>query len=189
MKDTIIMLGDSPFFNEVRSKLRYVLDKYYSIGINNIITKYYTNEHVYVDKPFTVLTNQYIGKTVTLKAYNSIIHKDNKCLLDLFSFDFNKHTVKDIYNGDRVAWRGFTHDFAISYCIREGFKRIILIGVADFVPGPHYSTHHDFKYSYTCRENSKKFIEDYASKVVTIETCNPKSYLKIPRVSIDDLLK
>lgn len=189
MKKTVLILGDSPFLGTLDDKMRYLLNKYYSIGINNIITKYYTNEHIFVDKHFTALTNQYIGKTVSLKSYDTLIHKDNKELYTIFSFDFNTQTIKDIYNGDNLAWRGFTHDFAISYAIKKGFKRIILIGAGDFTCGPHFSVPHAFKYSYTCRENSKKFIEEFASKAVTIETCNPKSYLKIPRVSIDDLLK
>lgn len=189
MKNTVIIVGDSPFLHKVEDKVRYLLDRYYSIGINNVITKYYTNEHIFVDKPFTALTNLYLGKTVTLKAYDNLIHKDNKYLIDLYSFNFDKDTVQDIYKEDSVAWKGFTHDYAISYCIKQGYKRIILLGAGDFTRGAHFSTPHTFKYSYTCKENSKRFIEDYASKVVRIETCNPDSYLKIPKVSIDDLLK
>ena len=186
---TILILGDSPFLAKVHEKVRPLLDRYYSIGINNIITKYYTNEHIFVDKPFTALTNNYVGKTVSPKAYDALIHKENKYLVDMFSFSFEKHTEKDICIGNRVAWCGFTHDYAISYCIQQGFKRIILVGAADFTSGPHFSTPYTFKYSKYCKEKSKKFIEDYVSKVVTIETCNPDSYLCIPRVSINDLLK
>lgn len=189
MKNTAIVLGDSPFLKEVEDKIRYVLDRYHSIGINNVITKYYTDEHIFLDKPFIALTNQYLGKTVTLKVYDSLIHKDNKCLLDILSFDFHKHTCKDICNGDKLAWKGFTHDFAITYCIRQGFKKVILIGAGDFTKGGHFSNPHAFQYSYHCKENSKKFIEEYTSKLIQIETCNPKSYLRVPRVSIDDLLK
>ena len=189
MKNTVIILGDSPFLNEIQGELRYLLDRYYSVGINNVITKYYTNEHVFLDMPFTVLTNKFLGRTVTLKAYEGMIFKDNKYLIDSFSFDFNKNTYKDICQEDKIAWCGFTHDFAISYCIKQGYKRIILIGAGDFTAGKHYSTSNDFKFSFVCRENSKRFVEDYVTKVVKIETLNPQSYLKIPRVTIESLLK
>lgn len=189
MKNTVIILGDSPFLEEVKWELRYVLDRYHSIGINNVITKYYTNEHIFVDMPFVSLTNQFIGRTVTLKTYEGLIPKEDKYLIDSYSFDFNKNTVNDICLEDRIAWCGFTHDYAISYCIKQKYKKIILIGAGDFTLGSHFSNNHSFRFSYTLRENSKKFIEDYASKVIQIETCNPNSYLNIPRVSLSDLLK
>ena len=189
MKSTVLIVGDSPFLGEIQWELRYLLDRYHSVGINNVITKYYTNEHIFQDMPFVTLTNQFVGKTVTLKAYEGLIAKDNKYLIDSFSFDFNKHSYKDICKDGKVAWCGFTHDYAISYCIKMGYKRIILVGAGDFTNGSHHSTPYTFKYSYTCRENSKRFIEDYVSKVVRIETCNPNSYLKIPRVSVEELLK
>ena len=90
---TILILGDSPFLAKVHEKVRPLLDRYYSIGINNIITKYYTNEHIFVDKPFTALTNNYVGKTVSPKAYDALIHKENKYLVDMFSFSFEKHKI------------------------------------------------------------------------------------------------
>ena len=188
-KDTVIVLGDSPFLEEIKWELQYILERYYSIGINNVITKFFTNEHIFVDAPFVPLTNKFIGKTVTLRTYEGLIPKENKYLIDTFSFDFNKHSHEDICSNDKVAWCGFTHDYAVSYCIKQKYKRIILIGAADFSSGSHFSNSHNFKFSYILRENSKRFIEDYASKVIKIETCNPDSYLKIPRVSINELLK
>ena len=189
MKNTIIILGDSPFLKEVETYIRPLLKKYYSIGINNVITKYYTNEHAFLDMPFTYLTNKFVGKTVTTRAYEDLLKKDNKCLLGTYPFDFNKNTEKDIYTFNHVAWCGFTHDFAISYCVKEGYKRIILLGAGDFSQGSHFSNPHAFQFAYACREKSKKFIEEYVSKVVRIETCNPNSYLNIPRVTIQELLK
>lgn len=189
MKGSVIILGDSPFLGEIQDKLRYALDRYHSIGINNVITKYYTNEHIFVDKPFIALTNNFMGKTVTLKHYKSLIPKENKELYEIFPLNLKEHTEKDIFTEDRVAWCGFTHDFAISYAIKKGFDKIILIGAADFVAGPHFSTPYTFKYSSTCRGKSKQFIENYASKLVDIVTCNPKSILNVSKVSIDDLLR
>lgn len=188
-RDTIIILGDSPFVASLQEKLPAILRKFYSIGINNIITKYYTNEHIFQDKHYIPLTNKFIGKTITAKCYGELIPKENKYLIDSFSFNFRKDTEHDICKGDKVAWCGFTHDYAISYCIKQGYKHIILIGAGDFERGPHFSHKYTFKCSQTLKKESKKFIEDYVAKVVDIRTTNPNSYLAIPRISIDDLLK
>lgn len=184
----VIILGDSPFIKKVENKIEYVLDRYYSIGINNVITKYYTNAHIFVDRPFIALTNTYIGKTISLKSYENFIHKDDKELFELYPIKLDEFNAQSILSEDKIEWCGFTHDFAISYCIKKGYKKIILLGTGDFASGSHYSTPYTFKYSSLCRNKSKRFIEEYASKVAEIVTCNPDSALNIPKVNIDDLL-
>ena len=57
MKEKVIILGDSPFLKEVEDKVNYVTERYYTIGINNVINKFNTHAHVFTDMPLVTLTN------------------------------------------------------------------------------------------------------------------------------------
>ena len=184
-----ILLGDSPFLGEVQGKVQYVLERYYSMGINRIITKFKTSSHVFVD-PFLIrLTNEHPNlPAVTLYKYGDLVMKNCKELYNSYVFDLGKDSCKDLLKNDELAWCGFTHDYALSYLVSKGYDDIILIGTADFTVGPHFSNPYDLKCSEKLKLKSKRFIEEVCCKRAKIQTCNPNSILEIPRISIDDLL-
>ncbi len=184
-----ILLGDSPFIGEVEDSIRYVLDRYYTIGINRIITKFSVNAHVFVDPFILPLTNQYPELfTLSLARYKDFIPKTNKVLYETFAFNLKKDTPKELKKDGKLAWCGFTHDFALSYLIMEGYDDIVLLGAADCTAGAHYSNPYDLVCSEKIKANSKKFIEEVCCKRATIRTCNPNSFLSIPRISMQELL-
>ena len=184
-----ILLGDSPFIKEVENKIQYVLDRYYSMGINRIVYRFKTSSHVFVDAFMVPLANERPDLfTVSLAKYKSLIKKPNKDLYDSYSFDFRKNTERDLKKDNKLAWSSFTHDYALSYLITEGYDDIILIGAADFTLGAHYSNPYNLVCSDKFKEKSKRFIEDICCKRATIRTCNPNSYLGIPTINIDELL-
>lgn len=186
---TMIIVGDSPFMQTAEGKVQYLLSRYESMGINNAVVKYPVKIHVFQDMPFILMTNKFPEvKTVTLNAYGDMIQKSNKELYDSFGFNFNIHTDKDLFKDGKLAWCGFTHDYAITYSIHKGYQRIILLGAADFSGTTHYSTGTKFNYSEDLKWKSKRFIEKICSKHAQLLTCNPDSYLEIPRISIDELL-
>lgn len=190
MKDTILIIGDSPFLGEVEGTLHYVLEKYSSIGINNAVRKYKVGAHAFQDAKFINLTNQYPNtKTVSLYTYGDMIQKVNKDLYDSYTFNFMKDTEENILKDNKLAWCGFTHDYVISYCIIKGYKNIVLVGAADFTGNRHYLTEEEFNYSEKLKKQSKRFIEEVCTKIVNIYTCNPNSILAVPRISINKLLE
>ncbi len=190
IENVAVIVGDSPFIEEIQDKLSYLLNRYFSLGINNIIKKYETNIHLFQDIPFCSLTNKYPQmKTVAPYVHGDLITKDNKELIDSYSFDFKKDKAQDIYKDGKLAWCGFTHDYAVSYCIMKGYKNIILIGAADFIRGKHFMTEDVFSPSDILAEKSKRFIEEICTQRINIYTCNPESTLKVPRISLDELLK
>lgn len=189
LENTVIIVGDSPFLAAIEDKIHYLLSRFHSIGINNSILKYNVESHIFQDDKFIKLTNKYPEiKTIAPYVHGDMI-KGNKELYDSYAFNFKKDSYKDIIKERKLAWCGFTHDYAISYCIIKGYTRIILAGTADFVKGKHYATEEDFKYSEKLKKLSKKFIEEVCSKRAEILTINPESYLEIPRISIQKLLK
>ena len=185
----VILLGDSPYLGEVEKILQYVLDRYYSIGINRIINKFQVQGHVFVDPFLLKLTNEHPELfTISLYKYGDLIVKKNKELYNTYTFNFEENTENNLCKENKLAWCGFTHDYALSYLITKGFDDIILIGTADFVSGPHYSNPYDLKCSEKLKNSSKRFIEEICSKKALIRTCNPNSFLSIPRIEIEELL-
>ena len=190
MNETILIIGDSPFLGEVEERLHYVIDKYPSIGINNAIRKYNVQMHVFQDAKFINLTNKYPNvKTITLYMYGDMIQKSHRDLYDSYTFKLKENTAQDIFKNGKLAWCGFTHDYAISYCIMKGYKNIILIGAADFTGKKHFLTDEEFKYSEKLKFQSKKFIEEVCTQRANIYTCNPASILEIPKINIQELLE
>ena len=187
--ETILLIGDSPYLETIQDKLFYLVDKYPSMGINNIVKKYKVQRHVFQDMPFCTLTNAYPEiTTIAPKIYGDLIRKKKKELYESFTFNFKINTPEDICTGEKLAWCGFTHDYAISYCIMKEFKNIILIGAADFTKGKHFMTEDDFNPSEKLALQSKRFIEEICSKRTNIYTCNENSWLEIPRININNLL-
>ena len=189
LENAVIIVGDSPYLASINDSLRYILDRYDSIGINNSIRLYNIKEHIFQDEKFIKLTNKYPEiKVVTLYTYGDMI-KPNKELYNSFTFDFKKNTEKDLLKDRKLAWCGFTHDYAISYCIIKGYKNIILAGTADFIGGGHYATNEEFNYAEKLKGYSKKFIEEVCTKRANIYTLNPDSFLSIPRIELQKLLE
>lgn len=190
MDKTIFIIGDSPFLGEIEDKIHYIAEKYPTIGINNAVRKYNISTHIFQDMKFISLTNQYPEvKTVTIPAWEDAVIKNNKECFNSYPFNFKVDSKDDIVKKGELAWCGFTHDYAISYCIMKGYERIILVGAADFTGNKHYLTEEEFKYSEKLKYNSKRFIEDVCSKKANILTCNTNSILNVPRTSIDEFLK
>lgn len=188
MKDAVLLIGDSPFLANIEEQVHYLLELYPSIGINNAIRKYDITSHIFQDMKFINLTNKYPNiKTISLYMYGDMIEKENKELYDSYTFNFKLNTAQDIIKDNRLAWCGFTHDYAISYCIMKGYKSVVLIGTADFVGSSHYLTNETFNPAEKFVEHSKKFIEEICGKRIEVCTLNPESTLKIPRINMEEL--
>ena len=189
MSNPILIIGDSLFLATIESQIHYLLELYPSIGINNAIRKYNIQSHIFQDMKFIHLTNEYPEiKTVSLYSYGDMIEKNNKELIDSYSFNFKRNTEADIIKENKLAWCGFTHDYAISYCIYKGYTDVILVGTADFTGSQHYLTSEIFSPSNTLVELSKKFIQEICTKRINIYTLNPSSSLNVPKISIEELL-
>lgn len=187
--ETLIVLGDSPYLGEIQGNLRYLIDLYPSIGINVVIIKYPTKFHIFQDFRISYVANQYPDIcSITTRATAPLITKENKEIIDSYPYSFEKNTSDDIIKDGKLAWFGFTHDYAVSWGIWKGFKRIILVGAADFIKGPHHTLGGDFKFSQALADKSIKFISEVCSKKADIYTCNPASALRVPRIKLEDLL-
>ena len=189
-QDTVILLGDSPFINDVKEHLSYIIDRYTSVGINRIVNTYKTNYQIFVDERMIPVANSHRDiPAISLYHHGDMVQTTEKELYDSFPFNFDFQTEKDLIKDRKLAWCGFTHDFALSYLITKGWKNIVLIGAADMNMGAsHYSVNMAFTPSGKLIQKSKRFIEEICTKRANIFTCNPNSILNIPRMDIHELL-
>ena len=73
-----IVLGDSPFLNEVEHILHYVLDRNYVIGINGVVKKCRVDMHAFTDTGLLKITNAYPSvPSLTLYSYGDLVQKKN----------------------------------------------------------------------------------------------------------------
>lgn len=187
--ETIIILGDSPFIETIQNKVSYLLDRYFSIGINRVVESFNTSYHIFIDIGLIPITNRHPAiPTISLYKYGDLIQKERKELLEIYSFNIKKNTKEDILKDGKLAYCGFTHDFAISYCISKGWKNIVLVGAADFIQGDHFTSKEQFSPSELLIEKSKRFIENICTKKANIFTINPHSLLNVPYMDINSLL-
>ena len=181
----ILILGDAPFLREIEDKINYVTNRYYTIGINRVINHFNIQKHIFTDFSMIGCSNKYYDiPAITLYSHGDLVRKAQKELINTFSYNEDGEIQKD----GKLAWCGFTHDYALSYCISKGYKEVVLIGAADFVGDGHYSIPAEFKRSQKLQEKSINFINNVCTKYLDVYTCNPNSSLSVPRISIDELL-
>ncbi len=186
VEDTIVILGDSPFLQDIESRIPLILNKYTSIGINTILSRYKTTYHAYIHYGMVHYTNDRHEIGIICPNYLSDrVRKDNVEYFDIFQFNIFKD--KEIYQDGKLAWGGYTHDYAVSYCIHKGWKNVILLGAADFVKGEHYSRPDKFIFSNKTKADSLRFLK-FCNKKANIYTCNPESELEINKIDINMLL-
>lgn len=190
VEDTVILLGDSPFLSEISDTLYYVLDKFTSVGINRAVSKFNVTYQVFVDERMIPLANSYCDiSAISLSRHGELIKTKEKELYDSYSFNLKSNTAEELLKDGKLAWCGFTHDFALSYLITKGWKNIVLVGAADMNMGAsHYSVNMAFLPNDKLIKKSKKFIEEFCAKRANIFTCNPNSVLSVPRINLEELL-
>lgn len=192
-EDTIILIGRSDFLDSDLCKNFYYCTEIYNCAtINWACTKYYSKYCFFLDSyVWKMCHNKVFGKP---KLITSTVNIGLVQGWDYEIYDQHRmYTSMQPYTKETLLGAGFTHDYAISYLIKEGYKNIILAGCADFVTkeyakGMNVRTDVKWNYSDKCKINSEYLINNVLSKHTHIYTLNPDSELKVDRISVDELL-
>lgn len=175
--DTILIVGRSEF---VTPKL---LTKIQALPFDKIAINQYIEGAKYVafvDKKIASEKADMGGAIpLTLKEFN---------FPDAEAYNLVSYNGQFLVKDDTLAYFGFTHDFVLSWCIKQGYSNVILIGVADFETQAH-NDGTNFNPSPRCIAGSKDAIENIYSKELNIFTMNKKSILQVPRITIEELKK
>lgn len=192
-ENTIIIIGKSPILDDPKifSKAKTVKAKYHTIGINQAAIIFNTEYLAFVDAPIKLHYNSIHPNT---KIITQINHATEKFQGDFLECYVPKDYDKDgPFKDDKYAYCGFTHDMCLSWSVKQGFKNVILMGVADFSHNNTYlkefdkfvDSRKDFRHSDKMEAKSIKYINEVFTKYINIYTINPESKLNIPRITID----
>lgn len=186
--DWILVIGRSEIIND--KLLSEISELFITIGINNTNISFHPTYTISVDAPSYVINHvgNFDKDTIFLASFyniNRIPPTIKAMVYDYKSIDLSCNTP---YSGDTLHYCGFTHDVAVSFCIQQGYKNIVLVGAADFT-NYHYDDNKPFIRSKRLEENSIRFLEDVCAKHCNLYTINPNSKLKVPRITIGELIE
>lgn len=148
-------------------------------------------------KACKVAINQYFGWVdyiahIDHKPYGQELYYGNAIPLTLTCFNVPNsenywlHTDTYDFKPDKnsLFYESFTHDFVISWAIMKGFKKIILIGCADFENDNHCDgSTEKFDPQQNAIIDSIKYINSFDN----IYTINPNSKLKVHTITKEEL--
>lgn len=183
VRETIIIIGRSEIVKEV-ANLDAISELFITLAINNTNPQIRPTYTMFLDKCPQVVRNiqdNDIDTTVLTSLSNtSTIPSELKLVaFQVKPVGFN---CTEPYADMQLHYCGFTHDLAVSFAIQQGFKRVILLGAADFTER-HYDNDTKFKYSENLKYQSIHFLEDVCAKHCELLTMNPNSVLDIPRIT------
>ena len=192
-KDTVILIGRSDFLDTLEgTNFNYCLEKYDCATINWACTRYYSKYMFFLDSyVWKMCYNKILGNPKVITSPMNM-----GLLVNIEHEIYGQHRMynnKEIYTDKTLLSAGFTHDYAISYLIKEGYKRIVLAGCADFVTKSYAKKMNvqegiSWFYSNKVKINSLYLIDNIFTKYVDIRTLNEKSALKVKRITTDELL-
>lgn len=188
VRDTIVIIGRSEIVREV-ANLSTISELFITLAINNTNPSIHPTYTMFVDKNMNVVKNivdNKIDTTVltTLDNINSVPLSVKSIAFRIKPVGFN---CTEPYTNTDLHYCGFTHDLAISFAIQQGFKRVILLGAADFTE-THYDNDTKFKYSNNLKRQSINFIENVCTQHCEIYAMNPSSVLNVQRITGREIL-
>lgn len=184
--DTLILFGRSPYINEIRDKIPYLIENYHTMGCNTFCESFPDVEYVifYDD--------------ISPKVKNSIVITDEKNLTRKAKelLENHKHETYEIkkifktFSDDPKVLHLWIHtpSMALNWAYQKGFKNVVLSGI-DLIPNtPHFDCCAKIFSEEPIRQ-AKKHLLETATKYLNIYQMNPRSHVNLPKISIDELLK
>lgn len=187
--NTLIIIGKSPIIDLYENEINLLIDRYDTMSINSVATKYHTKYCTFLD--------------TSIKYYVHHIPEDVTCITTPINVGYcSKHPTEvyksfkykegKVYTDNSLAYFGFTHDYAICWGIKNNYKNIVLIGAADFDTDKYCSSIKFSMPKFNINKGIEKASIDGISQILKymthLYTVNPLSKLDIDRTSISDLL-
>lgn len=191
-KNTVILFGRSMFINQIREYIPDLIKHYHTIGCNQFVNSYPDVENVifYDDIPKINVTekNKVIADVRLINNKKSIAyewlnaHKNKElylCINNKFIFE----------NGDsKLCFFFHTPTMALNWSYRKGYKNVVLAGIDLTSDTRHFDC--DYQACWTEKRllQARNHLEKVCTRYLNVYQLNPDSDLKIPKISIKDLL-
>jgi len=183
--DTLILFGRSPFINEIRDKIPLLIEKYHTMGVNYFCDTFPDVEYVifYDDilpkvKNSTIITNEKNLEGESAALINEHTHETYYVKKDYWSYSTDKRILHFCVH---------TPSMGLNWAYQKGFKRVILAGI-DLIPDTKHFDSEKKIFPNQSIEEARKNLEEIAPQYLEIYQLNPDSYLKLPKITIEELL-
>lgn len=195
-EDTLILFGRSPFINEIADYIPKLCNKYHTMGCNYFCNSFPQVEYVIffddinpkVNNNHTIITNVLYLRRKNANCRNLLESHEKK---ELYVLHKNKKDFASDINSLNFCIH--TPSIAFDWANKKGFKNVVIAGIDLTLVNQHF----DYKTTpdgdgHTFQDKSllmaREHLYNVAAKKLNIFQLNPKSDLKIPKISIEILL-
>ena len=173
------------FIEKIKERIPELIEKFDTLGINTFYKSFPDVKSViFYDKcaaPKELIDNLIITDR---KNYNEVKEQKNIELCEVITNRCEFSTKQNILN-----FYYFTSSMAINWAYLKGYKNVILCGI-DLMNNLHFDdSNHRPIFADGVLTKTKKFMEIVCQRFINLYQLNPDSDLKIPKISLEKLLK
>lgn len=181
----LIIFGRSPYINEIKDYIPELIKKHTTMGINYFCNTYPNVDYVcFYDN---ILPN--VGHSTIITSYKNA-EKEPRNLIYSHPYELY-HIIKD--NEKFSTEKGIlnfcmhTPSMALNWAYLKGYKEVVLAGI-DLIPNTKHFDDDKVCLSESSMETARKHLENVATKYLKIYQLNPNSDLKLPKITMEELL-
>jgi len=173
------------FIEEVKKYIPHLIKSYDTLGINSFYESYPDIKAVIFYDKDAAPKKQIDNLIITDRKNQDVVA--NQKNVELFEVVTNRCEFS--LKQGIINFYYFTSSMAINYAFLKGYKNVVLCGI-DLMDNLHFDDkNHKPNIADGIMQQTKKHMEDVCLKYINLFQLNPKSDLKIPKISIDELLK
>jgi len=181
----LIIFGRSPYINKIRGYIPELIKKHTTIGINTFC-------ETFPDVDYVCFYDDIAPKVEYSVIITDIKNKDRNAA------DIIKKYPSELYNIKKDDWT-FSEDkktlhlcvhtpsMALNWAYLHGYKDVVLAGV-DLIPDTKHFDSEKKIFPNESIEVARRHLETVAPKYLNVYQLNPDSYLKLPKITMEELL-
>lgn len=182
----LIIFGRSPFINEIRDEIPLLIKKHTTMGINYVCNTFPDVDYVmYYDNIRPNVKNS----TIITSFKNA--EKENADLIYAHKYElYNIRRNGDTFSEEPTFLHFCVHtpSMALNWAYLKGYKDVVLAGI-DLIPNTLHFDENKPIFEEKTIITARNHLENVATKYLNIYQLNPNSDLKLPKISMEELLE
>lgn len=182
----LVIFGRSPYINEIKDQIPLIIKKHTTLGIN-----YFCN--TFPDVDYVMFYDNICPNVKNSTIITSFKNTEKEPQRLIYSHKYELYHI--VKNDDDFSFDPSTLNFcvhtpsmALNWAYQKGFKEVVLAGV-DLVPNTLHFDDDKPIFADEAILRAKNHLENVATKYLKIYQLNPDSYLNLPKITMEDLLK
>lgn len=181
----LIIFGRSPYINEIKEFIPELIKKHTTIGIN-----YFCN--TFPDVDYVCFYDNIIPDVKHSTIITSYKNAEKEPRNLIYSHPYELYHIKkdDGTFSEEPSTLNFcvhTPSMALNWAYLKGYKDVVLAGV-DLIPNTKHFDSVKLIFPQESIDLARKHLETVVPKYLNVYQLNPNSYLKLPKISMEELL-